>query len=613
MVVLLWQSLAFSLAVPIVAAFPLAQPFEPIKRQANGSTASLQVDLGYAVYEGVASCSSRVNTFKGIRFAAPPVGLLRWQAPQVPPINRSQVISASTFGSPCPQSGNSGPGSRQLEAGSEDCLFLNVYTPANASNLPVLVWIHGGGYGLGDGTQNMTEIINANDDGFIGVSIQYRLGAFGFLSSDEVYRKGVVNAGLLDQHFALQWVQTYISLFGGNPQQVTISGLSAGAGSVMLHDIAYGGTLGSSLFVNSISASPYLPQQYGYKDWVPSQSYYAFATAAGCPPTWAYGNSSQAIFECLVAQDTTMLQNASRLVSSSGTFGSWGFLPVTDGTFLQETPSQALAANRINGINHLTGNNAEEGYPFTTPNVTTENDLLAWIHLVFPLLSPTDITQLLTYYPVNLSPDLPKLATSGDYGLTALDVSQVATGPQQTADTIYAESTFICPSYWLAEAYNIKGAGGYVSHKGYKYQYSVVNAVHGSDLPGYFGPAGPNQSPDLVNAFQHMWGNFVRTGNPSIAASIANGASSGANATAGNSGLENWPPFVGEEGYRMVNLNQTGGTEETSVAVIARVNVTYYAGDERRNKLTVVDAESWEGGRGDRCTFWRAVAGRVPE
>ncbi|KAL2352132.1 Carboxylesterase family-domain-containing protein [Cryomyces antarcticus] len=96
-----------------------------------------------------------------------------------------------------------------LDFASEDCLFLNVYAPANASNLPVLVWIHGGGYGAGNGREDLTAIIKANNNSFVSVAIQYRLGAFGFLSSDEVYRNGVVNAGLLDQHFALQWVQAY--------------------------------------------------------------------------------------------------------------------------------------------------------------------------------------------------------------------------------------------------------------------------------------------------------------------------------------------------------------------------------------------------------------------
>ena len=127
-----------------------------------------------------------------------------------------------------------------------------------------------------------------------------------------------MNAGLLDQHFALQWVQTYIGLFAGNSSQVTIAGESAGGGSVMLQDMAYGGSLGDQLFTNTIAASPYLPMQYGYKvsdtkfdpnpatdksqDWVPSQSYYAFAQQAGCPDTNAYGHVSQTIFQCLVGK-----------------------------------------------------------------------------------------------------------------------------------------------------------------------------------------------------------------------------------------------------------------------------------------------------------------------
>jgi carboxylesterase type B len=99
-----------------------------------------------------------------------------------------------------------------LGPSSEDCLFLNVYAPANASNLPVMVYIHGGGYGYGNANQDMSSIISANQNGFIAVAIQFRLGAFGFLASDEVKRFGVPNVGLRDQMFALQWVQSYIHL-----------------------------------------------------------------------------------------------------------------------------------------------------------------------------------------------------------------------------------------------------------------------------------------------------------------------------------------------------------------------------------------------------------------
>lgn len=130
--------------------------------------------------------------------------------------------------------------------------------------LPVLVWIHGGGYGAGNGRQDMSEIINANSNGFVAVAIQYRvsstaskdevktdmkqLGAFGFLSSADVHKDGALNAGILDMTFALQWVQDHIGRFGGDSSRVTISGESAGGGGVMLLSIGKNGTLGDSLF-----------------------------------------------------------------------------------------------------------------------------------------------------------------------------------------------------------------------------------------------------------------------------------------------------------------------------------------------------------------------------
>lgn len=106
---------------------------------------------------------------------------------------------------------------------------MNVFAPPEARSLPVFVWIHGAGYGAGNGDENLGPFIKDNEDGFIGVSIQYRLGAFGFLASDDVHRFGVVNAGLRDQGFALQWVQRHIELFGGNASQVTIVGNSCGS------------------------------------------------------------------------------------------------------------------------------------------------------------------------------------------------------------------------------------------------------------------------------------------------------------------------------------------------------------------------------------------------
>lgn len=143
-----------------------------------------------------------------IRFAAPPTGQLRWQRPEAPSVNRTTVL-ANAYGPTCYQIGPNPPSnsSSSTSTASEDCLFLNVQSPANASNLPVLVWIHGGGYGAGNGRQDFSDLLTTNSNNFVTVAIQYRLGPFGFLSSDELYQRGVVNAGLLDQFFALQWVQ----------------------------------------------------------------------------------------------------------------------------------------------------------------------------------------------------------------------------------------------------------------------------------------------------------------------------------------------------------------------------------------------------------------------
>lgn len=167
--------------------------------------------------------------------------------------------------------------------------------------------------------------------------------------------------------------QAYISHFGGDPSSVTISGVSAGAGSVLHQDlgkgssftylgiadqwVAYGGLLGESLFQSSIAASPYLPKQHAYNGWVPTQAYYAFAELAGCP-VGPYRNVTEKLFDCLVSSDTASLQNASVEVSSSATFGTWGFLPVTDGIFVQDVPSRQLLERRLNGRNLLVGNNA---------------------------------------------------------------------------------------------------------------------------------------------------------------------------------------------------------------------------------------------------------------
>ncbi|KAM0803758.1 carboxylesterase type B [Usnea florida] len=585
---------------------PPTAVYEKRQQSENGSS-SLLVDLGYELYEGVADNITGFRTWKGIRYAAPPTGALRWQAPQAPAVSRGKVLAADTIPPRCPQNPMA-PGPQGFNfTGDEDCLFLSVYAPANAINLPVLVFIHGGGYGEGQGNSDLTPLISDDGNSFIGVVIQYRLGAFGFLSSEDVMRNGVVNGGLLDQHFALKWVQSYIGLFGGNASRVTVSGESAGAGSVMLQAMAFGGTLGDSLFINALAASPFLQQQYRYDDAVPSQKYYAFASAAGClaPSVLPQYNTSDSIFQCLVTKDTITLQNASATVSGVSRYGTWAFVPVTDGLFVQQLPSQQLLKMQVNGNSILVGNNANEGPLFTPQDILTEDDFVDFLKDAYPLFTNYNISQILQYYPSTNSSvsDTPKFATSGTSTPTAVNESTFGTGQQQRADNVYAESTFVCPSYWLADAFT-----GH-KRKAYKYQYSVIGAEHGADLSSYGGSPTPNQGPAFNKAFMTIFGNFITTSNPSISAQIANGV----NSTSASNPASAWPPWNLTQPYQ-INLNESGGTPFEATTLATDVGeITEFGGPGLKNKIELVNAYTWEGGRGARCDFWRSVGAIVPE
>ncbi|KAK7032733.1 Alpha/Beta hydrolase protein [Favolaschia claudopus] len=217
------------------------------------------VDLGYARYQGVLDTNLSIAAFRGIRYGAPPTGSLRFQAPAVPPhiagiqpaVEDPPQCYQGAFGASPTNSFASRDEADPVQ--TEDCLFLSVYTPALNSTvpLPTVVWIHGGGFALGGANQyNGAELVQESDNKVVAVTINYRLGLFGFLAGQEVKDGGAVNAGLLDQEFALKLGseeckstvffmkahRTHTSLqihkFGGDPSKVTIWGQSAGAGSV---------------------------------------------------------------------------------------------------------------------------------------------------------------------------------------------------------------------------------------------------------------------------------------------------------------------------------------------------------------------------------------------
>ncbi|RYN56074.1 hypothetical protein AA0117_g13280 [Alternaria alternata] len=547
-------------------------------------TLELAVDLGYGVYRGVHNDTTRLNVWKGIRFAAPPTGNLRWRAPIAPAVSRSGTVNATEFAAECAQALPRPLNLVSSSSKSEDCLFLNVYAPKveQTAKLPVLVWIHGGGYGSGNGQQDMSEIVNANDNSFIAVSIQYRkLGAFGFLSSAEVQESGDLNVGILDMAFALQWVHDHIGQFGGDASRVTITGESAGAGGVMLLSIAKNGTLGSSLFSGLIAASPYLPPQYSFDASVPTQRYRSFVARAGCA-------DAPDTLSCLRGQDFSTLQTANSDENQAGVYGVWSFLPVTEpGTgFITTLPSTSLSAHRVNGAHALVGNNANEGVPFVPQTINSTTALRTWLQTIYPALTPRDIATILTAYPAGSNTPTTRFATTGLDPPTALDVSQFAIGTQQRAYNMYAEATFVCPSYWLSSAFSNH------DRTARHYQYSVPGALHTADISAYFGPATLSQPPQFTSVFRKIWGGFVNAAEPQ-----------------GLGGL-GWPVWTDSQTRRMLNLNTTGGVPFESMQLVGG-NITEFMEPGVQNDLSIVDAFEWEGGRGKRCEMWRRVAEKV--
>ncbi|KAI1749224.1 Alpha/Beta hydrolase protein [Xylaria castorea] len=566
------------------------------------------VSLGYATYEGYYNGTYDLNIWKSIRYAAPPTGTRRWQAPESP-LHENSVITPAVAQPPlCPQTGafgvpkaygfNSGPG-------NEDCLYLNVYAAPNATDLPVLVWIHGGGHSVFGAIYDPSVWMNTNNNGFVVVEMQYRLGAFGFLASPDVKKGGRLNTGLLDQRFALEWTRQHIAKFGGDPDRITVGGESSGAACTIFHAMAHGGK-DARLFDNIIAASPYIPTVYKYTDSFPKARYDKFVELAGCGKPFANKTS----FDCLVAADTEVLQNASGTVSTTlGYFGSFAFLPVIDDDYIQERPAKQLLSGKLGGKRVLIGNNANEGVPLFNPNVSTRSQYDDFIAQTFPLFTPKDVGDLNKIYRI---PDkLPSsngvvFDTLGYTGPTALTQSGIATGIQQSVFNIAAETVFVCPAQWIAEAFSIG------CKSAWRYQFSITPSYHGADLRSYFAVGATNPSADFRHAMQKIWGNFIINNTPVIPVADAMGQYDNASVPiTGNSTDINWPRFTYRNPVHM-NLNTTGG--QISLTKVADT-LAYYvrSGPGVVNNFSLANSFSWEGDRGDRCNFWQAVSARVPQ
>jgi len=305
-----------------------------------------RIKIANGVVEGISDKDTAVRTFKGIPFAAPPVGDLRWQAPQ-PVKDWTGVRKADQFGPRCMQRPIFGDMGFRSNGMSEDCLYLNVWTPAksNRERLPVLVYFYGGGFVAGDGSEARYQGESMARKGIVALTVNYRLGVFGFFSHPELTAESPHHASgnyaLLDQNAALRWVQQNIAAFGGDPKRVTIAGESAGSTSVsaqMASPLSKGliaGVIGESgSIISTLSAVPLSEgEQSGVK----------FAASVGA--------SSLAALRAMPAE---------KLLEATGRPGTPFPSPTVDGYFFPKPPIQIYTAGEQAHVPLLAGSNSEE-------------------------------------------------------------------------------------------------------------------------------------------------------------------------------------------------------------------------------------------------------------
>lgn len=463
-----------------------------------------------------------VRVFRGIPFAAPPVGPRRWRAP-APPEPWDGVRTTNQFSPICVQPG-SYPDDAPPEPMSEDCLYLNIWAPAGAQDgpLPVMVWIYGGGLVNGTASTPLYAGDALARRGVIVVTFNYRLGALGFLAHPELSQEssygGSGNYGLLDQLAALNWVQHNISAFGGDPSRVTVFGQSSGSISISALTTS---PLARGLFQRAIGQSGGLfePLEAAPEFALAGaeQSGVAFASRLGAPS----------------------LQALRDLPASAIVAQHFNPQPNVDGYVLRETPYAALAGGRANDVDLLVGANAEEGLYFLSGRDVNAANLRSV-----------------------LSEDFPGFIVS-------------LIGPQPPADDSSARAAFVSFESDMRFGWNmwawarLHAASSHRNTYYYRFAHRPAGqdgASHGAEMAYVFGHLDLYNAPwtedDRAIAEQMIsyWTNFAKTGDPN------------------GEGLPHWPTF--EPANQTVLLIDNSGARAAPVANAADLSAIdrVYAG-----------------------------------
>jgi para-nitrobenzyl esterase len=483
------------------------------------ASAGDQVRIDSGIVEGMDGSSPGVRAFVGIPFAAPPVGELRWREPQ-PVVPWSGVRKATQFG-PRPMQGaiysdmifrDGGPG--------EDCLYLNVWTPAGsaADRLPVMVWIYGGGLNAGSSSEPRQDGGDLARKGVVVVSMNYRLGAFGFFSLPELSREsghGSGNYGLMDQIAALKWVRRNIAGFGGDPGNVTIFGESAGSSSVCA---LMASPLAKGLFQKAIGESGSV---LGVRRRPSRTETLSVAEAAGSAFAKSLGAQSLAGLRAVSAE---------RILGAALADEAWKTRTVVDGYVLPKDANAIYAAGEQSRVPLLAGWNADEQRVYSTfgnkrPTARSFEEEVAGKYGK----AAGDVLRL---YPAR---------TDEEAVRSAGDLAEDMCGMWKWLELHLA--TGGAPVYRFQFDRAVPVAPGTVVN-GAPATGADVGAVHASEIVYVFGALASKRdvqsTPEdwrLSDAMETYWTNFAKTGNP-------NGG-----------GLPAWPAYARAGGYQVMHLN----------------------------------------------------------
>ena len=494
------------------------------------SSGILATDAG--LVEGAVSTDSKVRIFKGLPFAAPPVGAWRWKAPQPVP-SWTGVRKATDFGARCMQGRifedmvfrDSGP--------SEDCLYLNVWTPSTSSqaHLPVMVWIYGGGFAAGSASEPRQDGENLAKKGVVVVSFNYRLGVFGFLCHPDLTKESGHNAsgnyGLLDQVAALKWVRRNIAAFGGDPDNVTIFGESAGSFSV---SALMASPLAQGLFQRAIGESGAF-----------------FSVTLGAKPLALSEEADRKFTDSLGLHSLEALRAlpADALLEAAMKQGIMWFWPIIDGYFLPQEVRSIFASGEQSKVPLLAGWNADEGD----------------FHAIFAGAVPT-------------APNFVARAQTlfGDKADAFLKLYPAATDDQakRSAQDL-AGDQFIAFSTW--KWIELQAATG--NSRVFRYEFDDAppsaakdstapsrGAYHSAEIEFVFEALASKNLPwrpedeKLSDLMSSYWTNFAKTGDP-------NGP-----------GLPHWPAYSNQSKYEVMHLSAS----------------PYSAPDEHRGRYEFLDA-----------------------